>query len=104
MIHYMNHNGLVQLHIDGDLETIISDTEYMVMIVYKELLKKSVCAAELYRDFFENHSKNFFDFVFDDAHKKGTENIESCEKALNDLLHALEYALKNEKKGGDENA
>ena len=84
------------------METIIADTAYMILITYKDLLKKNGCAAEIYRDFFENQSKDIFDF--DAAQKKGTEDIESYEKAMNDLLNALESVLKNKKKGGDDNA
>ena len=102
MIHYMNHNGRTFLDMSGGIDDIIADTGYMILIIYKELLKKNGCAAEIYRDYFENHSKDFFEV--DSAHNKGTEDIKSCEKALNDLLNALENVMKNREKGGDENA
>lgn len=101
MINYMNHDGNVNLQFDGNLETIIAETAYLILLTYKELLKKNGCVAEIYREFFEN-SKDIFDF--DAAQKKDTEDIESCEKAMIDMLDALENALKNRKKGGDENA
>lgn len=102
MICYMHHNGCVKLDIKGGIDDVIAETGYMILIIYKELLKKNGCAAEVYRNYFENYSKDFFDC--DAAHNKGTEDIESCEKALNDLLNALESIKKNRKKGGDENA
>ena len=102
MICYMNHNGCVTLSMEGGLDDIIAESAYMILVTYKDLLEKNGCAAELYRDFFENHSKDIFDL--DAAQKKGTEDIESCEKAMNDLLNALENVMKNRKKEGDDNA
>lgn len=102
MIHYMNNKGFVTLQIGGDLESIIADSAYMIFITYKELLKKNGCAAELYRDFFENHSKEVFEI--DNVNNVDSDNIDSCEKALDELLNALENVMKNRKKGGDENA
>lgn len=102
MICYMNHKGCVTLNMEGGWDDIIAESAYMILITYKHLLKENGCVAELYRDFFENHSKDIFDF--EAAHNKGTEDIESCEKALNDLMNALESVMKNRKKGGDDNA
>lgn len=105
MMHYINHDDYVTLQVGGDLERIVADAAYMILITYKELLKNNGCAAEIFRDFFENHSKDIFDF--DAAHKKETEDIksfENCEKDLNDLLNVLESVMKTRKKGGDDNA
>ena len=102
MIHYMNHDGIVNLQVGGNLETIISDTAYLILLTYKELLKKNGCVAEIYREYFETHSKDIFEI--DNANNVDLENIDSCEKALDELLNALENVMKNRKKGGDENA
>lgn len=102
MIHYMNHNGFTTLKVDGNLETIIADSAYMILLTYKELLKKNGCVAEIYREYFENHSKKIFEI--DGANDVDSENIDSCVKALDELLNALENVMKNRKKGGDENA
>ena len=102
MIHYMNHNGFTTLKVGGNLETIIADTAYLILLTYKVLLKKNGCAAEIYREYFENYSKKIFEI--DNANNVDSENIDSCEKALDELLNALENVMKNRKKGGDENA
>jgi len=102
MIHYMNHNGRSLLEISGGIDDIIADTAYMILITYNELLKKNGCAAELYRDYFENYSKKIFEI--DNVNNVDSKNIDSREKALDELLNALENVMKNRKKGGDDNA
>lgn len=102
MIHYSNQNGFSRLLVDGNLESIIADTAYMIVLTYKELLKKNGCAAEIYREYFETCSKDIFEI--DNDNNVDSENIDSSEKALDELLNALENIMKNRKKGGDENA
>ena len=96
MIHYMNQNGFSRLLVGGNLKSIIADTSYMILLTYKELLKKNGCAAEIYREYFETHSKDIFEC--DNDNNVDSENIDSSEKALDELLNALENVMKNRKK------
>lgn len=103
MIKYENNDGhTIRLGIKGNLETIISETAYLPFIVYKSLLEKDEGAAEVFRDFFENNSKDIF--IFESMKKEYQQENQENQEKVKALIESLINALDKRREEGNKNA
>lgn len=100
MIKYENNDGSkIRLDINGDLGMIIAEIAYLLLTVYRSLLQKNACAAEIFRDFFENNSHDIF--IFESMKKEyQQENQEKVKAFIESLMNEFDKIREE----GNENA
>ncbi len=91
MIKYENDDGRkIRLEINGNLDTIITETAYLPCIVYKSLLEKNACAAEIFRDYFENNSSHdIFASVEEEYMQERQEDLKAFLESFRNKLNKI---------------
>ena len=99
MIHYDVCQGKMHLMVNGNVDEVLADSAVMIFTIYRQLLKKSACVAEICREFFEHNGETIF--APEEALKeKLKEEVKSAERTdeIDELLETLLEKIKIKKR------